>query len=166
MLDPLKLDARTVEDPCPAKPPIPSASLAPAGRGVPTAGLASIGANGNGGACSGGEFVAESTLGGVVVYAIHQALLTGLRTEALRRRGEIDRSTQVRTITVTVWESRKQGVLVSVVLGCAAARLPLAGLAADAAWIGGDGQGVAESVPCLLGWLGPGSTCRTVGGRL
>lgn len=84
---------------------------------APTACLASIDANGNGGAFSGGEFVAESTLGGVVVYAIYQALLTGLRTEALRQRGEIDRATQVRTIAMTGWETSKQGALVSVVLG-------------------------------------------------
>jgi hypothetical protein len=84
---------------------------------APTAGLASIDANGNGGAFSGGEFVAESTLGGLVVYAIYQALLTALRTEALRQRGEIDRATQVRTIAMTVWETAKQGAVVSVVLG-------------------------------------------------
>jgi hypothetical protein len=84
---------------------------------APTAGVASIDANANGGAFSGGEFVAESTLGGVVVYAIYQALLTALRTEALRQRGEIDRATQVRTIAQTVWESAKQGAVVSVVLG-------------------------------------------------
>ncbi|WP_255101168.1 hypothetical protein [Synechococcus sp. L2F] len=39
-----------------------------------------------------------------------------LRTEALRQRGEIDRATQVRTISVTVWESSKQGAMVRVVL--------------------------------------------------
>ncbi|WP_255101169.1 hypothetical protein [Synechococcus sp. L2F] len=37
---------------------------------APSAGLASIDANGNGGSFSGGEFVAESTFYGVVVYAI------------------------------------------------------------------------------------------------
>ncbi|MDM7954090.1 MAG: hypothetical protein QUV07_12865 [Cyanobium sp. CZS 25K] len=84
---------------------------------APLAGLASIDVNGNGGAFSGGEVVAESTLGGVVVHAIHQALLTALRTEALRQRGAIDRATQVRTIALTVWEAGKQGAMVSAVLG-------------------------------------------------
>ncbi len=58
---------------------------------APAAGLAAIDLNGNGGAWSGREFIGESTLGGVAVYAIYQALLTALRTEALRKRGEIDR---------------------------------------------------------------------------
>jgi hypothetical protein len=89
----------------------------PGWEAAPAAGLASIDINGNGGAFSGNEFVAESTLGGVVVYAIYQALLTALRTEAMRQRGEIDRATQVRTIAATVWESTKQGAVVSVVLG-------------------------------------------------
>jgi hypothetical protein len=92
---------------------IPQAGLEVA----PLAGLASIDVNLNGGSLAGGEFVAESTLGGVVVYAIYQALLTGLRTEALRKRGAIDRAVQVQTIATTVWESVKQGAAVSLVLG-------------------------------------------------
>jgi hypothetical protein len=83
---------------------------------APAAGLATIDLNGNQGAFSGGEFVSESTLGGIAVYAIYQALLTGLRTEALRQRGEIDRATQVQAIATTVWESVKHGAAVSAVL--------------------------------------------------
>ena len=40
----------------------------------------------------------ESTLGGMVVYAIYQALLTELRTEAMRRRGELHRATQIQLV--------------------------------------------------------------------
>ena len=69
---------------------------------APAAGLAAIDLNGNGGAWSGREFIGESTLGGVAVYAIYQALLTALRTEALRRRGAIDRPTQVQAIAASV----------------------------------------------------------------
>jgi hypothetical protein len=83
---------------------------------APLAGLASIDVNLNGGSLSGGEFVAESTLGGVVIYAIYQALLTGLRTEALRKRGSITRAVQVQMIASTVWESVKHGAAVSLVL--------------------------------------------------
>lgn len=83
---------------------------------APLAGLASIDVNLNGGSLSGREFVAESTLGGVVIYAIYQALLTGLRTEALRKRGSIRRAVQVQMIASTVWESVKQGAAVSLVL--------------------------------------------------
>jgi hypothetical protein len=50
------------------------------------------------------------------VYAIYQALLTGLRTEALRKRGEIDRATQIQVIAASVWETTKQGAAVSAVL--------------------------------------------------
>lgn len=92
---------------------IPQAGLEVA----PLAGLASIDVNLNGGSLNGGEFVAESTLGGVVVYAIYQALLTGLRTEALRKRGAITRSVQIQMVATTVWESVKQGAAVSLVLG-------------------------------------------------
>ena len=91
---------------------IPQAGLEVA----PLAGLASIDVNFNGGSLNSGEFLAESSFGGVAVYAIYQALLTGLRTEALRRRGAISRAVQVRMIVSTVTESVKQGVLISVVL--------------------------------------------------
>ena len=59
---------------------------------APIAGLASINVNGSVGPVPATEFVGESTLGGMVVYAIYQALLTGLRTEAMRRRGELNRA--------------------------------------------------------------------------
>ena len=81
------------------------------------AGLASIDINLNGGAINGGEIVAESTLGGMAVYAIYQTLLSGLRTEALRKRGAISRAVQIQMISTTVWESVKQGAAVSVLLG-------------------------------------------------
>ena len=83
---------------------------------APTAGLASIDLNGNHGALTGGEFIGESTVGGMLVFATYQALLTGLRTEAMRKRGEIDRSTQVQAIVASVWETTKQGAAVSAVL--------------------------------------------------
>lgn len=91
---------------------IPNAGL----EAAPAAGLASIDLNLNGGSLSTGEFMVESTAGGVVVYAIYQSLLTALRTEALRKRGVIDRAVQVQMIATTVWESVKQGAAVSLVL--------------------------------------------------
>ena len=83
---------------------------------APLAGLASLDLNQNGGAFSGREFLSESTVGGVALYAAYQALLTALRTEALRRRGEIDRLTQVRLVLRTSFESAKTGVAVGAVL--------------------------------------------------
>ena len=73
--------------------------------------------NGSVGSVSGTEFVSESTIGGVLVYAIYQALLTALRTEAMRQRGVIDRHTQIRLVADTVWASVKEGAAVSAVLG-------------------------------------------------
>jgi hypothetical protein len=83
---------------------------------APVAGLASINVNGNIGPVTAPEFIGESTLGGMVVYAIYQALLTGLRTEAMHRRGELDRATQIQLIAQTVWASVKEGAAVSAVL--------------------------------------------------
>jgi hypothetical protein len=83
---------------------IPRAGL----EAAPLAGIASLGLGGNG-----REFVAESTLGGVLVYAIYQTLLSGLRTEAMVRRGELRRTAQVRLIGRTVWASMKEGTAVS-----------------------------------------------------
>ena len=80
------------------------------------AGLASINVNGSVGAVPAGEFLGESTLGGMVVCAIYQALLTGLRTEAMRRRGELNRATQIQLVAQTVWASVKEGAAVSAVL--------------------------------------------------
>ncbi|NQV11042.1 MAG: hypothetical protein HQ527_07745 [Cyanobacteria bacterium] len=83
---------------------------------APLAGFASVDLNANGGAFGGGEFISESTVGGVLTYAIYQALLTALRTEALRKRGEIDRATQLKLILSTSMETAKTGVAVGAVL--------------------------------------------------
>ncbi len=83
---------------------------------APAAGLAAIDLNGNQIHGSGTEFIGEHTVGGVFVYAVYQALLTALRTEAMRKRGEIDRATQIQVIAASVWETTKQGAAVSAVL--------------------------------------------------
>lgn len=83
---------------------------------APTAGLAAIDLNGNQIHGTGTEFIGEHTVGGMLVYAIYQALLTGLRTEAMRKRGEIDRATQIQVIAASVWETTKQGAAVSAVM--------------------------------------------------
>jgi hypothetical protein len=83
---------------------------------APLAGLASVDLNHNGGAFTGREFFSESTVGGVVLYAAYQALLSALRTEALRKRGDIDRMTQVRLVLSTSLEGAKTGFAVGAVL--------------------------------------------------
>jgi hypothetical protein len=83
---------------------------------APLAGLASVELRAPGYG-SGGEFLAESTLGAVVVYAIYQALLSSLRTEAMVRRGELSRAQQATVVAATVWRSVQQGAAVGLVLG-------------------------------------------------
>lgn len=91
---------------------IPHAGL----EAAPLAGLASLDISTASEGFS-GEFLVDSSLGGVLVYAIYQALLSSLRTEAMRRRGAITRAVQLQMIATTVWESTKQGAAVSIVLG-------------------------------------------------
>lgn len=82
----------------------------------PVAMLASINVNRSVGAVPTAEFLGEPTLAGMVVYAIYQALLTGLRMEALRRRGQISPAIQIQLFPQTVWASVKEGAAVSAVL--------------------------------------------------
>ena len=65
---------------------------------APVAGLASVNVNESIGPVPAPEFICQSTLGGMVVYAIYQALLTMLRIEAIRRRGELNRATQIQLV--------------------------------------------------------------------
>jgi hypothetical protein len=109
---------------------------------APLAGLASVDLNQNGGAFGGREFFSESTVGGVLIYAIYQALLTALRTEALRKRGEIDRLTQVKLVLATSLESAKTGVAVGAVLSVVLLVFPW--LAAPMAVLGAVGSAKAS----------------------
>jgi hypothetical protein len=60
--------------------------------------------------------VTEATLAGIVVYGVYQALLSGLRSEGLVRRGLLSRPAQARLIFATVWEAMKEGTAVGLVL--------------------------------------------------
>lgn len=62
------------------------------------------------------QLVTEATVAGVVVYAVYQALLTGLRSEGLVRRGALTRPAQLHLILTTVWESMKEGTAVGLIL--------------------------------------------------
>lgn len=62
------------------------------------------------------QLVTQATLAGVLVYAAYQALLTGLRSEGLVRRGALNRTAQVRLILTTVWEAMKEGTAVGLIL--------------------------------------------------
>ncbi|MEB3243325.1 MAG: hypothetical protein VKO44_06770 [Cyanobacteriota bacterium] len=62
------------------------------------------------------QLITEATLAGVLVYAAYQALLSGLRSEGLVRRGVLTRPAQARLILATVWEAMKEGTAVGLVL--------------------------------------------------
>jgi hypothetical protein len=74
--------------------------------------------------------------------AIELALLTTLRTEALRRRDAITRAVQLQMITNTVWESTKQGAAISLVLALVLLVFPW--LAAPLSILGLVGMGKAS----------------------
>jgi hypothetical protein len=76
------------------------------------------------------QWFAEATVASMVVYGAYQALLSGLRSEGLVRRGLLSRPAQARLILSTVWEAMKEGTAVGlalslVVLACPWLTLPL-----------------------------------------
>lgn len=83
------------------------------------AGLASLdlGAAGPGGPA---RFVSRCTLGGVIVYALYQVLLNALRSEALVRRGVLQRREQrllmLRSLGRAVQQGAGVGLAISLVL--------------------------------------------------
>jgi hypothetical protein len=91
---------------------VPQAGL----EAAPLAGLAGLELSGGPVGLSTRRFLVESTVAGVMVYAAYQALLTGLRSEAMVRRGELGRGAQGRLILRTVWSSVKEGSAVSLVI--------------------------------------------------
>ncbi|MEB3270592.1 MAG: hypothetical protein VKJ44_02935 [Synechococcus sp.] len=88
---------------------------------APLAALVSIPLPGSAGSA---RFLSESTLGAVVVYATYQALLSGLRSEALVRRGELQRGQQARLILATVWEAMKDGAAIGLAFSLVLLVLP------------------------------------------
>ncbi len=83
---------------------------------APLAGLASLPLRAGQPSLGSARLLSESTLGAVLVYAIYQALLTALRTEAMVRRSQLDRSTQARLIGRSVWGSMKDGAAIGLAL--------------------------------------------------
>lgn len=83
---------------------------------APLAGLVSIPLPGSSGPAPSVRLLSESTLGAVVVFGVYQALLSALRSEALVRRGELDRRAQVRLVWDTAWAAMQQGAAVGLTL--------------------------------------------------
>lgn len=91
---------------------------------APLAGLAAIPLGAPPTSLATPRLLCESTLGAVVVFAAYQALLSGLRCEALVRRGELDRRQQARLVLATVWEAMKDGAAVGLALSLVLLVLP------------------------------------------
>jgi hypothetical protein len=70
------------------------------------------------------RLLSESTLGAVVVYATYQALLSGLRTEALVRSGDLNRRQQAQLVLGTSWEAMKDGAAIGLALSLVLLVLP------------------------------------------
>ncbi|MCX5969194.1 MAG: hypothetical protein NTV57_16490 [Cyanobacteria bacterium] len=83
---------------------------------APLAGLASLPLGGGSSPLGSPRLLSESTLGAVVVFAIYQALLTALRTEAMVRRSQLDRGAQLRLIGSSVWGSMQDGAAIGLAL--------------------------------------------------
>ena len=83
---------------------------------APLAGLSSLPLSAAQPSLGSARLLSESTLGAVMVYAVYQALLTALRTEAMVRRSQLDRSSQVRLIGRSVWGSMKDGAAIGLAL--------------------------------------------------
>ena len=105
---------------------------------IPLAALARLPLPGRGG----GRGLASSTLGGVAVFVAYQVLLTGLRSEALVRRGLIDRPRQLLLIASAMALAAREGLAVSLPLGLLLLLLP--SLAAPLGVLGVVGLGKAS----------------------
>lgn len=91
---------------------------------APLAALVSIPLPGPTATFDSGRLLSESTLGAVVVYGVYQALLSALRTEALVRRGALDRRAQVRIVCHTAGAAMQQGAAIGLVLALVLLVLP------------------------------------------
>ena len=81
-------------------------------------------------------------------------LCSALRTEALRKRGAIDRPTQVQAIAASVWESAKHGAVVSLVLSVVLLVFPWLGVPLALVGFVGLGKASVDLLHALLGWPG------------
>ena len=63
------------------------------------------------------KFFAQSALGGLALYTIYKSLLTSLKTEALRKKGLINRGVQIQIIQEVVMESLASGTTASLSIG-------------------------------------------------
>jgi len=91
---------------------------------APLAGLSSIRLPGAPTSLGSGRVLAEASLGGVVVFGVYQALLSGLRSEALVRRGLLDRRRQLQLVVVSALAAMQDGAAIGLALSLVLLVLP------------------------------------------
>jgi hypothetical protein len=91
---------------------------------IPVATLASIDLNGSGDAGGFLESTGEMAVGGVLVYAAYQSILTLLKSEAARKEGLITRAEQLKLVATTAFESGKNSAFTMIVCSAIVAFMP------------------------------------------
>lgn len=91
---------------------------------IPVATLASIDLNGSGDTGGFLESTGELAVGGVLVYAAYQAILTMLKSEAARKEGLITRAEQVKLVASTAFESGKNSAFTMILCSAIVAFMP------------------------------------------
>lgn len=122
---------------------------------APLAALVSIPLPGAGAMLRSGRLLSESTLGAVVVYGMYQALLSALRSEALVRRGELDRWAQIHIVRQTAWGAMRQGAAIGLVLSLVMVVLPWLNLPLGLLSVVGVGRASLDLVHAFWDGLSP-----------
>lgn len=91
---------------------------------VPLGVLASVDLNGNGAEAAFLETTIESTLGGVLLYAAYQSVLTMLKSETARRDGDITRLQQVKLVATTALDAGRSSAFTMLIASAIVAIMP------------------------------------------
>ena len=91
---------------------------------VPLGVLASVDLNGSGAEAAFLETTIESTLGGVLLYAAYQSVLTMLKSETARRDGEITRVQQLKLVATTAFDAGRSSAFTMLIASAVVAIMP------------------------------------------
>lgn len=101
------------------------------------------------------RLLSESTLGALAVFAAYQALLTALRTEAVVRRGELDRPQQARLVVASVWAAMREGAAIGLACSLLLLVLPWLSLPLTALSLVGIGKASLQLTQAFWDGLSP-----------
>ncbi len=121
---------------------------------APLVGLASLLASPQKRAISTCDFLRRSTIKGVIIYGAYQTLLIGLRTEAMRKKGELNRNEQIKIVTSTLLESVTDSAAMSLSIGLILLFLPWMSIPFSVLGIIGIGQSSIEIFNAFWDGLG------------